>query len=136
MPKIPKMTKANDLMVLTDILEQFRSVTGEYAGAVFSWHGKLGSLGPEKFQNYITGNSDELSRTLLTNKIVTSALSKTARDHDILKLLDGDYSSYNIQGLRRLDSAIIKVSTGKRNGLNLFTDYISWYCRERYVFLE
>ncbi|KAI6659974.1 hypothetical protein LOD99_14315 [Oopsacas minuta] len=71
MPKIPKLTKNNAIMVLTDILSEFRSVTGEYAGAVFSWHGKLGSLGPEKFQSYITGNSAEISRTLLTNQIST-----------------------------------------------------------------
>ncbi|KAI6648271.1 Calcium-responsive transcription factor [Oopsacas minuta] len=115
MPKIPKLTKNNAIMVLTDILSEFRSVTGEYTGAVFSWHGKLGSLGPEKFQSYITGNSAEISRTLLTNQIstITSASSKPVRDHEILKLLDGDISSYNVQGLRRLVSAIIKVSTGK-----------------------
>ncbi|KAI6658402.1 hypothetical protein LOD99_15204 [Oopsacas minuta] len=83
-------------MVLTDILSEFRSVT-------------------EKFQSYITGNSYEISRTLLTNQISTStsASSKPARDHEILKLLDGDISGYNVQGLRRLVSAIIKVSTRK-----------------------
>ncbi|KAI6661706.1 hypothetical protein LOD99_9948 [Oopsacas minuta] len=96
MPKIPKLTKANAIMVLTDILSEFRSVT-------------------EKFQTYITENSAEISRTLLTNQISTStsASSKPVRDHEILKLLDGDISGYNVQGLRRLVSAIIKVSTGK-----------------------
>ncbi|KAI6651214.1 hypothetical protein LOD99_5361 [Oopsacas minuta] len=122
MPKIPKLTKTNAIMVLTDILSEFRSVTGEYAGAVFSWHGKLGSLGPEKFQTYITRNSDEIARTLLTNQISTStsALSKPVRDHEILKLLDEDISGYNVQGLRRLVSAIIKVSTG--NGMFFWND--------------
>ncbi|KAI6648103.1 hypothetical protein LOD99_11912 [Oopsacas minuta] len=82
----------------------------------------FGSFGPEKFQTYITGNSDEISRTLLTNQISTStsASSKPVRDHEILKLLDGDISGYNVQGLRRLVSAIIKVST--RKGMFFWND--------------
>ncbi|KAI6647477.1 hypothetical protein LOD99_12473 [Oopsacas minuta] len=103
--------KAPMCYMLSDAIRRI----GEYAGAVFSWHGKLGSLGPEKFQTYITGNSDEISRTLLTNQISTStsASSKPVRVHEILKLLDGDICSYNVQGQRRLVSAIIKVSTAK-----------------------
>ena len=98
---------------MTNTLKQFRSVTGEYAGAVFSWHGRLGSLGPENFQKFINENNDEVSRTLLTNKIVELTSSKPARDHEFLKPLDGDIYSYNAQTLRKLVSVITKESTGK-----------------------
>ena len=107
------MTKANAVIVLTNTLKQFRSVTGECAGAVFSWHGKLGSLGPANFQKFIAEKNDEISRTLVTSKIIESANAKPAHDHGIYKLLDGDIDNLNVPTLRKLVSEITKEAIGK-----------------------
>ena len=113
------MANANALIVLTNTLKQFRSVL-ENIPVCISSHGRLGSLDSENFQKFINENNDEISRTLLTSKIVELASSKPARDHKFIKLLEGDIYSYNVHTPRKLVSAITKESTGKSKVYNRF----------------
>ena len=49
---MPKMTKYNAKEVLANTLKRFRLTTGEGIAAVFTWHGKLASIGPENSKVY------------------------------------------------------------------------------------
>ena len=51
---MPKLTKYNAKEVLANI-ERFRLTTGEGIAAVFTWHGRLASIGPENFQGILQG---------------------------------------------------------------------------------
>ena len=46
---MPKMTKSNAREILANTFKRFRLITGEGIGAVFTWHGKLATIGPRKF---------------------------------------------------------------------------------------
>ena len=84
---MPKMVKENARDILLNTLQKFHSVTGKGIGAAFTWNGKLATLGPETFQNLLTGIKDETWRALSRGK---SIKPKPAQDEELNYLLNGD----------------------------------------------
>ena len=107
------MTKSNAREILANTLKRFRLTTGEGIGAVFTWLGKLATIGPENFQDLLNGITEDTWKSLTTTTTSKSIDStKPAQDQDILGLLDGNLDSYNVPTLRRLVSWITKQSVG------------------------
>ena len=69
---MPKMMKENARDILLNTLRKFHSVTGEGIGAAFTWNRKLATLGPETFQNLLTGIKDETWRALSRGESIKS----------------------------------------------------------------
>ena len=85
-------------------------MTGEGIGAAFTWNGKLATVGPETFQNLLTGIKDETWRALSIGK---SIKPNPAQDEELNDLLNGDINRLNVPTLRKLVSYVTKQSVGK-----------------------
>ena len=108
---MPKMTKYNAKEVLANTLKRFRLTTAEGIAAVFTWHGKLASIGPENFQGLLNEMKDETwkSLTSFTSKKQIDT-TKPVQDQCMLELLNGNLKRNSVPTLRRLVSWITKQS--------------------------
>ena len=81
---MPKMTKSNAREILANTLKRFLLLTGEGIGAVFTWHGKLATIGPRNFQDLLNGISDVTWKSLTT---ITESIDSTkpAQEKDTLE---------------------------------------------------
>ncbi|KAI6660641.1 hypothetical protein LOD99_10372 [Oopsacas minuta] len=109
---MPRMTNANAREKLSSTLKQFRSITGESIGVVFTWRGKLATMGTENFQNLIHSLKNEFCGSIVGSHRETDT-EKFNQDKEIIDQLDGDLESYSVPTLRRLVSWITKRSVGK-----------------------
>ncbi|KAI6657249.1 hypothetical protein LOD99_11152 [Oopsacas minuta] len=109
---MPRMTNANAREKLSSTLKQFRSITGESIGVVFTWRGKLATMGTENFQNLIHSQKNEFCGSIVGSHRETDT-EKFNQDKEIIDQLDGDLESYSVPTLRRLVSWITKRSVGK-----------------------
>ena len=117
---MPRMTKSNARQMLAATLKRFREVTGESVSAVFSWKGFLSVLGTDSYKSYVNANKETIWKKLaLTSK---KEISKPEHDVELLQMLEGDITKYNVPTLRRLVSWVTQKSIGRHNS-SLFTEY-------------
>ncbi|KAI6660030.1 hypothetical protein LOD99_14371 [Oopsacas minuta] len=90
---MPRMTNANAREKLSSTLKQFRSITGESIGVVFTWRGKLAIMGTENFQNLIHSQKNEFCGSIVGSHRETDC-ERFNQDKKILDQLDGDLKSY------------------------------------------
>ena len=106
------MTRANAREMLTNTLKKFHSITGESIGVVFTWQGKLATIGPENFQSLIGTVKEDACKSHV-GKPAHLDKRRFTNDKEILELLKGDLNSYNVPTIRRLASWVTKQSVGK-----------------------
>ena len=92
-----KMVRENSRDILLYTLQNFHSVTEERIGAAFTWNGILATLGPETFQNLLTGIKEVTWRCMSRGK---SIKPKTAQDEKLNDLLNGDIDWVIVPTLR------------------------------------
>ena len=99
---MPRMTKTNARQMLATTLKRFSEVTRESVCIVYSWKGSLSVLGTDTYKFHVTSNKEKIWKTLaLTSE---KEISKPKHDVELLQMLEGDITKYNVPTLRRLIS--------------------------------
>ena len=94
------MTKSNAREILANTLKRFLLTTGEGIGAVFTWNGKLATIGQENFQDLLNGMTDHTFRSLTTTTTTKSIDStKPVQDQYMIELQNGDLNCYSVPTL-------------------------------------
>ena len=99
---MPRMSKLNAGQMLLATLKNFRKVTGEYVGVVFSWRGNLSVLGTESYKSHVIANKQTIWKKLSFTR--ETEISKPAHDSELMDMIEGDVTKYNVPTLRRLIS--------------------------------